>query len=94
MSHPNKVCNRMLSLKENCLHPSSQKPYIRSSIGGADNSIEGVQSGITHAFVVQFASVADRDYYVKEDPAHQAFIQSLDGIIEKAQVVDFTDRIF
>lgn len=33
----------MLSLKENCLHPASQKPYIRSSIGGADNSIEGIQ---------------------------------------------------
>jgi hypothetical protein len=33
----------MLGLKDNCLHPSSQKPYIKSSSGGIDNSIEGIQ---------------------------------------------------
>lgn len=49
---------------------------------------------MTHAFVVQFASAEDRDYYVQKDPVHQAFVKSLDGIVEKAQVVDFTDRKF
>jgi hypothetical protein len=53
-----------------------------------------MQNGITHAFVVEFANTADRDYYVKHDPVHQDFIKSLDGIIEKAQVIDFTDRAF
>ncbi|RAK95613.1 uncharacterized protein BO80DRAFT_321448, partial [Aspergillus ibericus CBS 121593] len=56
--------------------------------GEKDNSSEGIQNGITHAFVVQFPTAEDRDYYVKQDPAHQAFVKSLDGIIEKAQVID------
>lgn len=47
------------------------------------------QNGITHGFVVEFASVADRDYYVKTDPAHQAFVKTLDGLVVKAIVVDF-----
>jgi hypothetical protein len=38
-----KVCDRMLGLKENCIHPTSQKLYIKSCIGGIDNSIEGIQ---------------------------------------------------
>ncbi|PWY90583.1 hypothetical protein BO94DRAFT_555692 [Aspergillus sclerotioniger CBS 115572] len=88
------TCTRMLDLKDNCIHPTSQKPYILAASGGQDNSPEGIQNGITHAFVVQFATAEDRDYYVKQDPAHQAFIKSLDGIVEKAQVVDFTDRVY
>ncbi|PYH96667.1 hypothetical protein BO71DRAFT_448542 [Aspergillus ellipticus CBS 707.79] len=72
----NGACARMLALKDTCLHPASRQPYIRASSGGVDNSIEGIQ----------FPTVGDRDYYVREDPAHQAFIRSLDGLIEKAQV--------
>ena len=53
-----------------------------------------LQNGISHAFVVEFESAADRDYYVREDPAHQGFIKSLDGIIEKAQVIDFANGVF
>lgn len=53
-----------------------------------------IQNGITHAFVVEFSSAEDRDYYVREDPTHKAFVQSLDGVIEKAQVIDFTDGVF
>lgn len=52
------------------------------------------KNGITHAFVVEFASAEDRDYYVQKDPVHQDFVRSLDGIVEKAQVIDFTDRVF
>ncbi|KAJ5121670.1 uncharacterized protein N7515_009631 [Penicillium bovifimosum] len=87
------VCGRMLALKDNCIHRSSQKPYIISASGGKDNSPEGIQNGITHAFVVEFASAADRDYYVESDPAHQAFVKSLDGLIEKAQAIDFTNGV-
>ncbi|KAJ5677722.1 uncharacterized protein N7477_003355 [Penicillium maclennaniae] len=84
------TCDRMLALKDNCLHPTSQKPYIVSSSGGSDNSPEGIQNGMTHAFVVEFASAEDRDYYIQKDPAHLAFVQSLGGVVEKAQVVDYT----
>jgi hypothetical protein len=38
-----KVCTRMLDLKDNCVHPSSQRPYIKASSGGIDNSPEGIQ---------------------------------------------------
>lgn len=52
------------------------------------------KNGITHAFVVEFANAEDRDYYVQKDPAHQDFVRSLDGLIEKAQAIDFTDRVY
>jgi hypothetical protein len=107
----------MLNLRENCIHPTTQKPYIKASAGGKDNSIEGLQvctvhvscncnlviwtmvvltakNGITHVFVVEFENEEDREYYVRSDPAHQAFVKSLDGVIEKAQVVDFTPGVF
>ncbi|KAJ5458070.1 hypothetical protein N7475_009458 [Penicillium sp. IBT 31633x] len=87
------ACGRMLALKDNCIHPSSQKPYITSASGGKDNSPEGIQNGITHAFVVEFASAEDRDYYVQSDPVHREFIKSLDGLVEKAQVIDFTNGV-
>ncbi|KAJ5800167.1 uncharacterized protein N7518_002235 [Penicillium psychrosexuale] len=87
------ACERMLGLKDSCVHPTSQQPYIKSSSGGKDNSTEGIQNGITHAFVVEFASAADRDYYVQSDPSHLAFVKTLDGLIEKAQVIDFTDGV-
>ncbi|KAH8422600.1 Dabb family protein [Aspergillus melleus] len=90
----NDACDRMLALRDKCLHPSSQKPYIQTSSGGRDNSPEGIQGGITHAFVIEFATAEDRDYYVAKDPAHQEFIRSLDGLIEKAQVIDFTNGVF
>lgn len=43
MLTPRQVCTRMLALKDNCIHPTSQKPYIVSSSGGVDNSPEGLQ---------------------------------------------------
>ncbi|EEQ31368.1 stress responsive A/B barrel domain-containing protein [Microsporum canis CBS 113480] len=47
--------------------------------------------GMTHAFVVNFASKEDRDYYVQKDPLHQEFVRSAGEVLEKAQVVDFTN---
>ena len=48
---------------------------------------------MTHGFIVEFASAEDRDYYVRKDPAHLEFVKSLDGVIEKAQVIDFTPSV-
>lgn len=50
--------------------------------------------GITHAFVVEFESAEDRDYYVQKDPAHRAFVESVGSVLEKAQVIDFTPGVF
>ena len=33
----------MLSLKEQCLHPETKQPYLKSVVGGRDNSPEGMQ---------------------------------------------------
>ncbi|KAL3480194.1 hypothetical protein BJX99DRAFT_36227 [Aspergillus californicus] len=90
----NDVCARMLALKENCIHPTSQKPYILSSSGGKDNSPEGMQNGITHAFVVVFASAEDRDYYVEKDPAHLGFVKTLGDVLDKVQVIDYVPGVF
>jgi hypothetical protein len=50
------------------------------------------KDGLTHAFVVYFDSIADRDYYVRDDPAHRAFVETLEGVTKKpreAVVMDF-----
>ncbi|RYP19607.1 hypothetical protein DL767_009617 [Monosporascus sp. MG133] len=86
----NKTVAAMLGLKNSCVHPASQKPYIKSLTGGPDNSPEGMQAGIQYGFVVEFENSQDRDYYVAEDKAHQAFKDSLSGIMEKVIVVDYS----
>ncbi|ERS98146.1 uncharacterized protein SPSK_06732 [Sporothrix schenckii 1099-18] len=94
---PEKVkdaCDRFLALKTACLQAATQQPYILSIKGGRDNSAEGLQGGITHGFVVEFATAADRDYYVKNDPAHLAYAASLHGLVTKAVVVDFADGVY
>lgn len=57
-----------------------------------------MQNGLTHAFVVEFASVADRDYYVKKDEAHRGFVEKWftapGAILAKAVVVDFLPGSF
>ncbi|KAG6001522.1 hypothetical protein E4U21_004113 [Claviceps maximensis] len=91
-------CQDLLALKQNCILASTQKPYILSSKGGKDMSIENLQNGLTHVFVTEFASVADRDYYVKEDTAHRGFVEkwitSADGVVAKAMVLDFVAGSF
>ena len=49
---------------------------------------------MTHGYVVHFESEADRDYYVETDPAHAAFKKSLQGVVDKVTVLDFTPGIF
>ncbi|KAI1457952.1 dabb-domain-containing protein [Annulohypoxylon moriforme] len=86
--------SRMLGLKEGCIHPTSKKPYIKSLTGGKDNSHEGVQHGITHAFVAEFESLEDRDYYVSMDPFHEEFKTFVGPFVEKVIVVDFSEGEF
>jgi hypothetical protein len=52
------------------------------------------KNGMTHGFVVEFSSVEDRDYYVKEDPVHQAFVKSIGDVLEKPIVLDFVDGVY
>jgi len=88
------VCKRMLGLKDACVHPLTGKPYIMLSTGGRDNSPEGHQGGFSHGFVSHFASLEDRRYYLEEDPAHLAFVKSLEGVLQNVRVVDYEPGVF
>ncbi|KAF5623597.1 stress responsive A B barrel domain protein [Fusarium sp. NRRL 25303] len=83
-----KVSAKIQEMREKCLDPESKQPYIRSIQGGADSAPEGLQQGITHAFVIQFESPEDRDYYALKDPAHLAVVAELGPLVEKVQIID------
>lgn len=44
--------------------------------------------------MVEFASEEDRRFYVEEDPAHRAFVESLDGLVGGIGVVDFEPGVW
>jgi len=93
-SEKKEFCDDMLSLKDTCLHPSSNKPYIVSSSGGVDNSPEGAQGGFTHGFVVEFASREDRDHYIFEDTVHQAFVKKNSPRFDDVRVIDYEKGVY
>ncbi|KAF5963652.1 stress responsive A/B barrel domain-containing protein [Fusarium bulbicola] len=83
-----KVSAKIQGMRDKCLHPDSKKPYIQSIQGGADSAPEGLQQGITHAFVIQFDNSEDRDYYALKDPAHLAVVAELGPLVDKVQIID------
>ncbi|GAM84481.1 hypothetical protein ANO11243_024770 [Dothideomycetidae sp. 11243] len=50
--------------------------------------------GLTHGMTLEFESEADRDFYVKEDPAHLDVVARLKDIIADVRVIDFTPGTF
>ena len=77
------ISQAFFTLKNTCLHPSTQKPYILSLTGGANTSTEEVRAPYSHGFLVTFASKVDIAYYLDKDPAHQAFKYMLGPLMEK-----------
>ncbi len=55
---------------------------------GTDVSVEDLQHGFTHCFVVSFLSEADRGKYLPH-PAHQEFIELIKPHLAEALVVDY-----
>lgn len=53
-----------------------------------------VQGGITHALVAEFEDEDDREFYIKEDPAHLACSRKMMPHLEEVRVVDFTPSVF
>ncbi|QKX57682.1 uncharacterized protein TRUGW13939_04800 [Talaromyces rugulosus] len=85
----------LLGLKENCVHPDTGKPYMLSIKGGIDNSVEeGGNKGMTHGFVMEFASQKDRNYYIHDDPHHLRLESQIRALMEDGVAVDFTPTIF
>lgn len=72
----------------------SRKPFLPSPPHLAPQLTHTPQNGLTHAFIFQFASSADRDYYIHADPVHTSFKTTLATIIDRVQVVDFTKDVF
>jgi hypothetical protein len=69
----------------------------QSLTGGKQNSPEPPSQNIHVVWNVTFASSSDRDYYVKEDPAHRAFVQDvcMQAIdVDKVIVLDFDSDEF
>ncbi|KAI1340639.1 stress responsive A/B barrel domain protein [Xylariaceae sp. FL0016] len=88
------ACDRMLALGDKCMRPTTQKPYVKTLGGGRENSPEGMNNGMTHVFISQFENEDDRTYYLQKDPAHLDFVASIQELVDKVQVVDFTAGAF
>lgn len=72
-------------LKTQCLKDS--KPYMLSLKAGINTSWETHNKGMTHGFVLEFASQADLDYYLTEDKVHADFSAKALPLIEDSVVV-------
>jgi hypothetical protein len=58
---------------------------------GTDISVENLQQGFTHCFVVTFLSEADRAAYLPH-PAHKALGELLGPYMDKVLVIDYWTR--
>lgn len=70
-----------------CALPS-KIAQIHSFEWGTDVSVEGKSQGMSHCFLVSFASVEDRDIYLPH-PAHQAFSTLAKPHVEDVLVLDY-----
>lgn len=53
-----------------------------------------VKAPFSYGFVVEFASEADRDYYLERDPAHRAFVESIGDLMSGIGVFDYEPGVF
>jgi Stress responsive A/B Barrel Domain len=67
----------------------SQIPSILEFEHGVNESPENLNAGFTHVFTMTFSSREAFEGSYLHEPAHQAFVKGLDGLLEKALVVDF-----
>lgn len=82
-----------MSLKTRSLHPRSGTPLIKSLRAGKNTSWEPFSKGMTHAFVLEFASQDDLDYYLTKEPVHMQFSRDAKPLIEDSLVVDIKDGV-
>lgn len=79
------------SLKNRCLRDG--KPYMLSMRMGKNRSWEPCSKGMTHGFVLEFASQDDLDYYLTQDEVHAEFSRNAKPFVEDSVVVDITDGV-
>jgi hypothetical protein len=63
-------------------------PQIKTFEWGTDVSVENIQGGFTHCFLLGFAGEQARDEYLVH-PEHQAFGRLVEPHLEKVLVVDY-----
>lgn len=64
-------------------------PAILSMEYGINDSPEDLHQGLTHCYLLTFASEQDRDSVYTPHPQHQKFVSSLDGHIDHVMVLDY-----
>ena len=74
------------ALRTACLKPNG-KPYMISLRMGKNHSWEPYSKGMTHAFILEFSTIEDRDYYLLKDPVHRAFSAKAGPLIEDSLVI-------
>ena len=63
-------------------------PGVEAFERGENSSPEGLNKGLTHAFLLTFSSDAARDAYLIH-PEHQAFAQWVTSLVASVTVVDY-----
>ena len=63
-------------------------PEIKSFEGGEDISVEGLNQGFTHSFILTFESEAARDAYIPH-PAHLKLAEKNKPLMGNLLVMDF-----
>lgn len=76
------------------IYPLKACRYRYPGSAGLHTSDMRQQNDMSHAFILRFNSKDERDYYVNEDPAHQAFKDAAAAVVEKTIVVDFQEGVF
>ena len=95
------ILQRFQALKLTALRDG--RPYILAIHAGTQNSHEGLGQGFDQAFIVEFGSEGDRNYYVGTpavtdpafyDPVHHAFKKDVGPLLadEGALVFDFASN--
>jgi hypothetical protein len=69
--------------------PKQMPNLIKGFEYGTNNSPEGLTQGLTHCFLVTFATEKDRNDYLPH-PAHQAFVNTYaKPFVDKVTVLDY-----
>ncbi len=59
---------------------------------GTNSSPEGLNKGLSHCFILTFASDQDRDAYLV-DPAHLEFVELIKQLSDDVFVIDFWNQM-
>jgi len=67
-------------------------PYIVEFEWGLDVSVEGLNNGFTHIFILTFKSAKDRDAYLVDND-HEIFKQWVFPLLDKVMVIDYWTKL-